>query len=100
MFLLARFCGPDLCCVPDRTFDSQFLQQIEKPLHRSDGFDAHQHRARKLCVKLPHLVAFVQQRAIHDFSGCSIEYRQRLLASVQITSYNSHSASFVPSAVG
>src|ERR1700757_4297591 len=34
-----------------------------------------------------------------EISGCGIEHRQCLLASVQIASYNSHSASFDPSAV-
>src|SRR5262249_43240113 len=79
---------------------SPTLPTDPKPLHRSDSFDAHQHRARKLGIKLPHGAAFVQQRAIHHFTAYCVQHRQRLLASVQITSYNSHSASFVPSAVG
>src|ERR1700756_755411 len=54
---------------------------------------------RKLGIKLPHFLAFVLQRTIHHFSGLGVEHRQRLLASVQITSYNLHSASFDPSAV-
>ena len=48
---------------------------------------------------MPHFVAFVHQRAIRYFSPYGVQHRQRLLASVQITSYNSHSASFAPSAV-
>src|SRR5262245_37059743 len=99
MFLLARFRGTNLRGVPHLALDSQFFQQIQKPLHRSDRFHAHEHRAGKLRIKLPHLMAFVHQRSIHDFSGCGVEHRQRLLASMQITSYNSHSASFDPSAV-
>jgi hypothetical protein len=62
--------------------------------------NAHKHGPWKLGVKLPHLVAFVRQRSILDFSGHGVEHRHCLLASVQITSYNSHSASFVPSASG
>src|SRR6516162_8943970 len=85
--------------MPDSAFDSQLLHQVQKPLHRTSSFDAHKHWAQKLRIKLPHLVAFVHQRSIHDFSGFGVEHRQRLLASVQITSYNSHSASFDPSAV-
>src|SRR5215471_15367066 len=100
MFLLAGFCCTNLCGVSDLAFDPQFFEQVQKPMHASDGFDAHQHRVRKLNIKLPHLVAFVHQCSIHDFSGFGVEHRQRLLASVQITSYNSHSASFGPSAVG
>src|SRR5215469_2999184 len=99
MFLLARFCCSNLGGIPNLTFDSQFFQQIEKPLHGSNRFDAHQHRARKLGIKLPHFIAFVQQSTIHHFSAYGVEHGQRLLASVQITSYNSHSASFDPSAV-
>ena len=41
--------------------------------------------------KLPHVVAFVLQNHIHYLSRCGVQHRQRLLASVQITSYNSHS---------
>jgi hypothetical protein len=99
MLLLARFGSANLCGVPDLAVDPHFFQQIQKPLHGSNRFDAHQHRTRKLGIKLPHFVALVQQRSIHHFSGYCVEHRQRLLASVQITSYNSHSASFVPSAV-
>src|SRR5215472_10450466 len=68
-------------------------------MHRSGGLDAYQHRVRKLRIKLPHLVAFVHQDQIHCFSAGRFQHSQRLLASMQITSYNSHSASFGPSAV-
>jgi len=99
MFLFARFRCTNLRGVPDMAFDFQFLQQVQKPLHRADSFDAHQHRVRQLRIKFPHLVAFVKQSLIHDFSGCGVKHRQRLLTRMQVTSYNSHSASFVPSAV-
>jgi len=82
MFLLAGFCSTNLCGVSDLAFDSQFFQQVQKPMHGSDGFDAHLHRVRKLTIKLPHLVAFVHQRSIHHFSGLGVEHRQRMLASV------------------
>jgi len=78
---------------------SQFLQQVEKPPHGSDCFNAHQH-GRKSGMKIADCGASMQQRSTHNFSALRIEHRQRLLASVQITSYNSHSASFVPSSVG
>ena len=29
-------------------YSKQLLQQVEKPLHRSDGFDAHQHGVRRI----------------------------------------------------
>ena len=82
MFLLAGFRRTNLSGVSHPAFDSQLRQQIQKPLHGSNGFDAHQHRARKFGIKIPHLVAFVHQRAIHHFSGLGIEHRQGLLASV------------------
>jgi hypothetical protein len=41
----------------------------------------------------------VRQSQIHRFSCRCVQHRQRLLASVQIASYNLHSASFGPSAV-
>jgi hypothetical protein len=57
-------------------------------------------RAQKPNCRLPHFVTFVHQRSRHHFSSHCVEHRQRLLASVQITSYNSYSAYFAPSAVG
>src|ERR1700758_5124506 len=74
----------------DPAFDSQFFQEIYEPLHRSGGFDTHAHRAWKRGIKLPHVVAFVLESHLHYLSRCGVQHRQRLLASVQITSYNSH----------
>src|SRR6202171_6340705 len=98
-FLLARFRGANLCWMADLTFDSQLSRQVQKPVHRPGRFNAHAHRARKFGIKLPHAVTFVEQSCIHDLPGGGIQHRQGLLASVQIASYNSHSASFGPSAV-
>jgi hypothetical protein len=99
MFLLPWFRRSNRRGMADLAFDSQLLHQVQKPMHRSGGFDTYKHRARKLGIKLPY-VAIVHQRQIHHFSRFGVQHRQRLLASVQITSYNSHSASFVPSASG
>src|SRR5216684_181725 len=99
MFLLSRLCCANLRWMADLTFDSQLSRQVQKPVHRSGRFHAHAHWAWKLGIKLPHAIAFVQQSCIHDLPGGGIQHRQRLLASVQIASYNSHSASFGPSAV-
>src|SRR5271169_6086088 len=74
----------------NQAFDSELLHQVQKPLHRSRGFDAHTHRAWKRGVKLPHVIAFVLQNQIHDLSRVGVQHRQRLLASMQVTSYNSH----------
>lgn len=82
MLLLAGFRGTNLRGVPDLPFDAQLFQQVQKPPHRSNRFDAHQHRVRKLCVKLPHFVALVHQRSHHHFSGHRVEHRQGLLASM------------------
>src|SRR5215467_11187531 len=99
MFLLPWLRCSNRCGMANPAFNSQLLQEVQKPMHRSGRFDAHKHRARKLGIKLPHVVALVQQRQLHHFSRFRVQHRQRLLASVQITSYNSHSASFGPSAV-
>jgi len=40
---------------------SQLVHQIQKPLHRSGGFDADKHRARKLRIKLAHFLHARQQ---------------------------------------
>src|SRR5258708_965245 len=74
----------------DQAFDSQFFHEIQKPLHRSRGFDPHSRRAWKRGIKLPHVVAFVLQSDAHYLSRCGVQHRQRLLASVRVTSYNSH----------
>src|SRR5580700_682123 len=53
-------------------------------------FDPHTHGPGKLGIKLSHVVAFVpQSRSLH-LSRCRVQHRQRLLATVQITSYNLH----------
>jgi hypothetical protein len=39
-------------------------------------------RPRKTGIKLSHVVAFVAQSFPHYFSGCGVQHRQRLLASV------------------
>jgi hypothetical protein len=83
--------------IPDPALDFQLLYQVQKPWHRSSGLDAHQRGSRESGIKFPHLVAFVHQLQIHYISGRRIQNCQRLLASVQITAYNSHSASFGPS---
>ena len=49
---------------------------------RAPGLDARN--------KLPHVVAFVLESHLHYLSRCGVQHRQRLLASVQITPYNSH----------
>src|SRR6202451_1873495 len=72
------------------TVDSQFLHQVHKPFHRPCRFDAYMHRTGKRGIKLPHAVAFVRESPIHYFPCSGVQHRQRLLASVQITSYNLH----------
>jgi hypothetical protein len=85
------------CRMTNLAFDSQLVHEIHKPLHRSRGFDLHAHRAWQFGINLSHVVAFVLQNHIHYLSRCGVQHRQGFLASVQITSYNSHSASFGPS---
>src|SRR5580704_7299651 len=74
----------------DLTVDSEFFHQLQKPLHRSSRFDAYAHRSGKRGIKLPHVVAFVCESPIHYLPCSGVQHRQRLLASVQITSYNLH----------
>jgi hypothetical protein len=65
--------------------------QLERaPLHGSSGFDPHTHWSWKVAIKLSHHVAFVLQSRLHYLACGAVQRRQRLLASVQITSYNSH----------
>jgi hypothetical protein len=46
--------------------------------------------AVELGIKLPHVVAFVLQSHAHYFPRFGVQHGHDLLASVQITSYNSH----------
>jgi len=66
----------------DQTLDSQLFHDIQKPLHRSRGFDPHAHRAWQRGIKLPHVVAFVLESHLQYLSRCGVQHRQRLLASV------------------
>src|SRR6202158_5873779 len=56
MFLFPGLGASNLGGRTDQTFDSQLFHEVHKP-HRSRGFDAHTHRACKLGIKLPHVVA-------------------------------------------
>ena len=58
-----------------------------------------QHGPQETGIKSPHLVAFVPRGYIRHLSGRRFQHCQRLVASVQIASYNSHSACLGPSAV-
>src|SRR6266446_1984412 len=99
MFLLAGLGCSNRGRMTDLAFHSQLFQEVHKPLHRSRGFDPDTHRAWKLGIKLPHVVAFVLQSHGHHLPCCGVEHRQRLLASVQVTSYNSHLGLLGPSTV-
>ena len=52
--------------------------------------DCHSRRLWKIGIKLSHHAALVLQSRVHYLAGGGVQHRQRLLASVQITSYNSH----------
>src|SRR5260370_42430399 len=92
MFLLPGLGCPNLGRMTDQAFGSQLFHEVHKPLHRSRGFDAHTHRAWKRGIKLSHVVAFVLQSHAHYFPRFGVQHCHCLLASVQITSYNSHLA--------
>jgi hypothetical protein len=44
----------------DPAFDPQLVHQVQKPMLRSGGFDANEHGARKLGIKLSHIVALAR----------------------------------------
>jgi len=98
MFLLPRlgranlYRWPTWHSMPSSAVRSRTSASIPSlPSPRAPGVEAR--------IKLPHAVAFVRQSLFHHLPGCRIQHRQCLLASVQITSYNLHLASFDPSAV-
>src|SRR5271170_3094126 len=90
MLLSAGFGGSNRCRMTYLAVDPQFFHQEQKPLHRSGRFDAYSYRTGKRGIKLPHAFAFVRQSLVHHFSRRGVQHRQRLLASMQITSYNPH----------
>src|SRR6202034_1939448 len=51
---------------------------------------AYTHRTGKRGIKLPHIFALVRESLVHNFSRRGVQHRQRLLASMQVTSYNPH----------
>jgi hypothetical protein len=72
MFLLPGLGGADLRRMSDQTLDSQFFHEVQKPRHRSRGFDTHTHRAWQRRIKLPHVVAFVLESYFHDLCCCGV----------------------------
>jgi hypothetical protein len=44
MFLFPGLGRPDLRRMTDPILDAQLVQQLQKPLHRPGGFQAHHHR--------------------------------------------------------
>src|SRR6266850_390579 len=89
MLLFSWFGCSNRCRMTHQTFDSEFLHEVHKPLHGAGGFDSHSRRPWKVGIKLSHDAAFVLESRVHYLAGCGVQHRQRLLASVQITSYNS-----------
>src|SRR5271167_3110968 len=90
MFLLSWLGRSNLCRMSHQAFDSQFFHEVHEPLHRSGGFDPHTHRPWKVGIKLSHDILFVLQSRSLYLSRCGVQHRQRLLATMQITSYNPH----------
>jgi hypothetical protein len=80
MFLLSWFGRSNLRRMTHQTLDSEFFQQVYKPLHGSSGFDSHTHRPWKVGIKLSHVVAFVLQSRLHYLARGGVQHRQRLLA--------------------
>ena len=83
----------------DQTFDSQLFHEVHEPLHRSRGFDPHSHRAWKLGIKLPHVVAFVLQSHAHYFPRFGVQHCHYLLRACKSHPIILISASFGPSTV-
>jgi len=75
MFLFAGFrranLGANLGWMGDPAFNPQFVHQVQKPMHRSGGFDAHQHRAEAE-NKTPSRCCLVHQRQIRQLSRCRV----------------------------
>jgi hypothetical protein len=59
-----------------------FFHEVQKPLHRSSGFDSHPSGSRKAGIELSHVVAFVLQSPLHHFARVGVQHRQCLLASM------------------
>src|SRR6202451_720640 len=90
MLLFSWFGCSNLCRMTHQAFDSKLFHEVHKPLHGSRCFDSHTNRFCEVRVKLSHVVAFVLESPVHYLAGVGVQHRQRLLASVQITSYNLH----------
>jgi len=82
MFLLAGFRGTNLCGIPLLGIRSLILPAGSETTASVQSLRCPPAPGVEAGYKTPALLAFVQQRAIHDFSGHRVEHRQRLLASV------------------
>src|SRR5277367_5571861 len=90
MFLFSWLGRSNLRRMTPQPFDSEFFHEVHKSLHGSRGFEPHTHWSWKVAIKLSHHIARVLQSRLHYLACGAVQHRQRLLASVQITSYNSH----------
>src|ERR1700685_3877716 len=90
MLLFSWFGCSNLCRMTHQAFDSKLFHEVHKPLHGSRCFGSHTTRFCEVRVKLSLVVAFVLESPVHYLAGVGVQHRQRLLASVQITSYNLH----------
>src|ERR1700693_5619264 len=80
----------DLRRMTDSTFHPQFFHQLQKPLHRSRGFDPHQDGGSERGIKLPHFLAFMFEELLDQFACVRVQHRDCLLPRVQIYAYNFH----------
>ncbi len=82
VLLLACLGLADFLGMTHAAFDPQLFHQLQKPVHRSGGFDPHQNLAAECGIKLPHLFAIVLEGLLNQFPCVGIQHRNRLLSSV------------------
>src|SRR5438309_4337696 len=90
MFLLSRIGLPNFREVTHLVADPQLVKQLQKPCHCARRFDSDEDGSWQGPIERSNRIAFVFESLCDALAGVTIQHGYRLLASVKITSYNSH----------
>src|SRR5438132_4309201 len=90
MFLLSRIGLPNFRGVTHLIADPQLVKQLQKPCHCARRFDSDEDGSWQGPIERSNRIAFVFESLCDALAGVTIQHGYRLLASVKITSYNSH----------
>src|SRR6516162_1412910 len=100
MFLFPGLGRPNLCGMTDAILDSQLIQQLQEPLHRTGGFDLDHDQPFQGRIKFSYSLSFVVNYLFNQFAGFGVQHGNALLLCVSIDAYNFHLGLLRPSLFG